>query len=590
MKRKFKLEQIKARINSLQNNSDIPEPWTHANVRYFFNLLAELNRRDRETLNHYTPLPAAIPFHYCRAHRVALSGSNRGGKTCTASAEVAMCALHRHYLPDKYHREDVRIACVGADGKHLALMFEYLFEKPPYKIFMHPDTKKWTVVIPDQHQQYKHLWQDADPLIPQRYLHGGSYKTAVLWESEKGHIPKEVRLTNGTVIKFYSALGKIPKGIKFDLIWIDEEIERAGRWIKEMQARIIDRNGYILWSATPQLAGQDFFDIEIQAGDPDNKLKPLAQQRAFFVMLSHENFYLDSEGREAFFETLKNDADELMTRYFGKSARSLLIAYPEFQIEKHVVKPVTMRYYDCRYPGFDPGTSEAGILMCMSPEQIEDEEEIAKLTEQERWYRTRPGCIVVYDECLIKNANANMVAEKFKELIEKYPEKGFQDLTIDEKGSKAVVWKGMKVQENPGTIYKEAIQRTGLVPYDCTEDKDWQWKYGSNDVDYGIARTKDYLCIAPDGLPRIFVTENCERLIYQLQSHRKTRDHEGNFTGYEKGNKTLLDILRYITTRGIQWIPAPLKNPKRAYSVSDFRATLKDVRSGKMWMPRHSEE
>lgn len=490
-----------------------------------------------------------------------------------------MAATGQHIDHDKYPRKELQIACIGNDGKHLALMFSYLFEKPPYRKFKHPLTHQWLVVNENEpeHVRYKDLWEDADPMIPHRMLKGG-WKKAIAWESEKERIPRLVRLTNGTVIKFYSAYARnIPKGIKFHLVWIDEEIDYADRWLEEMRARIIDFNGFILWSATPQNATQEFLDMQLASEHPDNNKKPYGEQTGFFLLQQQDNPYLSKEGSAGFKSKLSDE--QLQIRYFGKSARSFRLAYPEFSTQRHVIQTVNHRYNDTRYLIFDPGVALAGVLFCMSPEQVEDPKEIEKLTEQERLYRCREGCIVIYDELYIPQANASLVAIKTKEKVDSIQARGIQDFTIDKKGSKTVVWRGMQVNENAGTIYMEALLKAGLIPHRPG------WQYGSNEIQYGVERNKDYLCPQEDGIPKLFVTENCKYIIHEFKAHNKKRDSNGVFIGYEDKNNTLLSCLRYATTRGLEWVPPPAKNSPKPFDRKALRNTIRNLKSGAAFFP-----
>lgn len=566
---------VQKQIDGFCDDVKLPGTWTQEDYREFQNCFAELLKRERETVYLYAPLPTGDLFHRCLAHEVGLSGSNRAGKTCTASAEVGMAATGTHYVDGKYPRENVQIACVGNDGRHLSLMYEYLFEKAPFKIFQHPVTFKWMVVVEDEHQEFKHLWQEAEPMIPERLIKGG-LKKGVSWENAKEKIPKSVRLVNGTIIRFYSGLvRKMPQGRKFHLVWMDEEIDQAKKWLDEMRARIVDLNGRIFWSATPQNGTVEFQDMQDKSEDPENASKPLSQQTAFFVMQSAENKFISGIGREAFRAKMEKDDEQMQIRYFGKSARSFLSVYPEFT-DKHIVKPMTLRWEDTRYLIFDPGVDVAAVLFVCSPQQENDPEKLAVMSDQEKWYRTRPGCLVCYDELYIRRANAQAVAIQTKMKLDMHPRAWVQDLTIDKKGSKSVIWKGMKEDEDPGTIYMEALLKYGITP------KVSGWQYGSYEVTYGIERTKDYLCpSADDHLPMLFITDNCKKLIWEMKVWKKVRNNAGEFVDYEKGNNHLLDCLRYATTRGLQWVPPPQPLGPRPFARPQMNTLLRNIKSGK---------
>lgn len=568
----FELEQELEQIKQ-EHNVNLPGSWTIEDYNEFVLLLADLLDRDSETLNLYTPLKTAVAFHHELAHEVGLSGSNRAGKTAATSAEIAMAALGCHYLPDKYPREGCQIACVGNDGRHLALMFEYLFEKAAFQVYQHPVTLAWHVVSEDDEEckKYSYLWKPSKPMIPERMV------SEIAWEDKKEKVPKLVRLHNGTVLRFYSGLvRKLPQGRRFHLVWMDEEIDQARKWIDEMRARIVDYNGRLIWSATPQNATIEFTDMSVKAENPENADKPLSQRTAFFIMYSSDNIYISKEGREAHRTKMLDDDEQMQIRYFGKSARNYLLVYPEFDdhnlIPDFLLNMGMLRYNDTRYIIIDPGRDTCAVMFAMVPEMA-TEKELPTLNEFERKYRTRPGCIVIYDELKIKRANQNMVALEIKAKLDQHPRAWVHDLTIDMKGGKSIVWKGMKEGESCEGLYMEAILKHDITP------RNPGWKYGSPDVNYGIDKTRGMLMDDQDKLPHLFITRNCKNLIWELKAWKKKRDSLGNFKGYEEGNHDLLDCLRYATTRGLEWAPPPEPVSMKPLTTADYSNIMRDLRN-----------
>jgi len=541
---------------------DLPGTWTVEDVNEFLDLLSELLYRDRDSLFLYKPLPTAEKFHRCMAHEVGLSGSNRAGKTNAASAEVAMVATGSHVVEGKYPKKDLQIACIGNDERHLSLMYQYLFDKAPFDIFLHPETMQWTVVIPDNpdHRKYMHLWEEASPMIHPRLV------KYVSWANRKEQIPRSVRLHNGTVIRFYSGLvRRMPQGRKFHLAWIDEEIENPGRWVDELRARIVDFNGYLLWSATPQHATVEFDDMRIAAENPENADKPLEEQTGFFVMLSSDNFYLSERGNAAFLAKLKDNDEQLQTRYYGKSARNFLVVYPGFG-DHNLIPKFVPRWEDTRYIIIDPGVSTAGIIFACCP-QLDP-----NCSPEERPYRTRDGCIIIYDELKIHNANQQLVALAIKEKLDQHPRGWIQDFTIDKHGGRSLQWKDKPQHQTCEELYYEAILARDIKP------RVEGWQYGTSKVDYGVNKTIDY--IAPnvnDHLPYLFVVRDCKKTIWEFKAWKKKRGANGEFIGYEEKNNHLLDCIRYATTREIGWVPPPQAHGPKPFTLKDVKNQHKDL-------------
>ena len=567
-------QDLKAKIESLRNAKamNLPGKWTEEDASEFIELIVELMQRDGDALNIYRPLKTADKFHECMAGEVGLSGSNQAGKTCTTSTEVAMAALGCHPVPGKYPPNNCKIACIGNDGRHLSLMYEYLFEKAPYKCFYHPDTGKWTVVEPDNpdHQKYELDWVEAPPVIPPRMVKN------VSWINKKEKEPKSVRLHNGTVLRFYSGLvRKIPQGRKFHLIWIDEEIDNAHNWINELRARIQSLNGRILWSATPQNATEEFLNIQHKAEAPDNHELPDEQQSGFFVLLSANNPYISRKGREAFVAKLQNDDEQMQIRYFGVSARSYLLVYPEFK-DRNLIPPINLRWEDTRYIIIDPGASTAAVLFACCPQLAKPKEE---LNEYEKMYRVTPGCVIIYDEILIKRASSVLVAQAIYEKLRTHPAGNLQDLTIDQRGGRSVRPKELNSDETLEGQYWKAIIAAGVKPR-----YDKGWKYGSYELKYGIDMTKEMLMPSDIDHPRLFITNNCKQTKHQFQGWKKKRDNKGNFIGYEEGYD-LLACARYTTTRvaaeSMGWVEPPVSAGLKQMTRSDYRKIYNDLKSGR---------
>lgn len=562
-------DNLRKQIDQMSEAVSLPGTWNQEDFRSFCLLLAEYEVREQESLLLYDPLPTAILFHRCMAHEIALSGSNRAGKTNASAAEVAYAATGTHPIEDKYPRTGLQIACIGNDEKHLSLMYEYLFEKAPFQVFQHPVTFEWTVVVESEHEQYRHLWKQADPLIPPRMV------KQISWLKKKEKIARSVILTNGTRIRFYSGLvRKMPQGRKFNLCWLDEELEQAQGWVDEMRARIVDTNGRLFWSATPQNATEAFLDMQMLAKDPENETKPLEQQTAYFLMKQVDNKYLSAKGSAAFKAKMMDNDEQMLVRFEGQSARSFLTVYHEFERKLHVIPQIELRWEDTRYIVVDPGVDLAAVLFLVVPQTESDPEKLKEMSPVERAYRSREGCIVCYDEIYQRRTNAAEIAQLTKAKLDAHPQAYLQEMILDKVGGKSMIWKGMKEDENAAIIYLDHFTKCDINPVVPG------WQAGASDIRMGINKTKDYLVGDKEG-PYLFVTQNCKKLIWEFGAWKKTRNSKGQFIDYEKANNHLLDCVRYATTRGVTWVPPPSPVGPRPFGRKELGQMLRDLKSGK---------
>lgn len=535
----------------------MPGSWTIADANRFFHLFSELERRQAEPLSLYVALPVAEQMHACLAHEVGLKGANRAGKTQGAAVEVARALTGLHPIASKYPQDGgVQVCAVGFDQRHTSLMYEYLFQPGQFRVFRHPGTGKWQVVVPDdpEHKQYEKHWQKSGPLIPARLV------KEVAWEDTKAHIPKLVRLHDGSTIHFYSGMAiGLPKGRRFHLVWMDEEIDDADKWLKELRPRLIDFNGRLLWSATAQSATPTYRELFLRSQEPDNLKKPLSQQVAFFTMLATDNIYLSKEGTAAFADKLANDPLEMRIRIRGDFAYDEMLVFPEYQALLHRKETFPLRWDDTLYVLFDPGIALAGVLFVLCPAPAKPRDRFSNDFEEFVRKRQEPTRIA-FDELYIRNANATMVANLTRNKIVDHGGHRPHDFTIDLHGGRNKWGDVRPIME----IYASELKRLSVV---AEEDG---WRHGAADVKTGIEKIKQDLMNSPiDHKPTFFVMDRCRWLHHEMISWKKKYGSSGQATGYEDANHHLIDLVRYGVMRGLQWITPP----DRLYKGSGLTTT-----------------
>jgi len=79
---------------------------------------------------------------------------------------------------------------------------------------------------------------------------------SIVWYNRGADIPKELRLRNGNVVEFkaYEQGRKAFEGRAIDALYGDEQCkdDSEGIW-QELQARLVDRNGFSAQNMTPVL-------------------------------------------------------------------------------------------------------------------------------------------------------------------------------------------------------------------------------------------------------------------------------------------------------------------------------------------------
>ncbi len=147
----------------------------------------------------------------------------------------------------RYPEQGIAYIC-AKDGKAVAgVVYKLLFKAGAFKIIRDQETKLWRAFNPSRPEDFARIKEarQAPPLIPPRQIQ------SVAWEDKKAGVPSLVTLHNGWEIHFFSSNSAPPHGTQIDLAWFDEEILNQ-LWYAETAARLVDRNGRFLWSATPQ--------------------------------------------------------------------------------------------------------------------------------------------------------------------------------------------------------------------------------------------------------------------------------------------------------------------------------------------------
>jgi hypothetical protein len=533
----------------------LPGSWIVEDYNRFCRLMAELQRRRQEALTLYEPLDHVWEFHQCMAHEQLVKGSNRGGKTAGVSAEVGWAALGTHPIREKYPTEGgLEICCVGFNNRHLSLMFKYLFEPGQFKVWQHPVTRAWHVANPNdpEHLEHQHLWRKAKPIIPRRLV------KSIAWENKKERVPSVVRLHNGTNFYFYGGLAVgLPQGWKFHLVWIDEEISEAEQWIDELRPRLIDYNGYLLWSATPQRATETYRQMYIKSQEPDQDGKPFEEQIRAFHFSSERNKFLPRAGLKGYISKVDDNPVTMRIRVGGEFAYDGLLAYPEYNSERHCIERFPLRRDDTLRVAIDPGRTDAGALLVVCPAPAKPKELIKHPVE--RRIRTLQAqaagrVVVAIGEVYLKNTNALDMAREIAGAL-KDTGLALHDATIDLKG-------GRNVWANEGNkhimdVYEERLTQQDVKPRVAF------WEYGSTDRKFGVEKVKEYLMDDVELHEPLFYHwpftnhSGLRWLHHNFVSWKKTYNRQGVMTGYEDLNRTLLDCLRYLLTREIVWINPP---------------------------------
>ncbi len=474
----------------------VPQGMTPRQVEYCRTLILEARKRQWEALRLYEPLPAQASFHMSRSHQRIARGGNRSGKTTTTMVELAWAATGTHPQPGKYPARDGRAFVVAKDLEKIGeVIWRKLGRAGAFKILQDPVSGLWRSWRPSDGDCKT---KPAPPLIPPRLI------VETSWESRKANIPKKVILANGWEINFYSSKADpfSIAGSDVDIVIFDEEIVHAD-WYPEAQARLIDRRGWFWWGATPQTGTQQLYDLHLRA-------EALAEEQTIDppvteVFLSiWDNPHLDAKAKQDFVDSI--DDEERRIRVDGEFAITGLKVYESYFFPRglHSVPAFPVPANWTRFVAIDPGAQVGAVLFAaVPPARYDGTPEIDPALYGDFLY--------LFDEIYLRGCDAQKLATSMRTHI---GEQAIQAFLIDHHGGRLTEIGSGKTPEQQ---YKEAF-KTEKVPMPALGS--W-FVYGSDDLDGGILRVRDWLRVRDDGTSRIrILAGTCRNLIHEMARYQ----------------------------------------------------------------------
>lgn len=535
-------------LAGLAATSDLPppkiSPYTAHELRSY---IAECARRKIEAIKLYEPLPVQLAFHECRSRVRLLRGSNRSGKTLAATVEIARAVCGIDPL-NRYPKENGRWYCIGKDNRHIReTMWPKLGKAGAFKMIRDEVTGNWRSYRPWSlaDAARKNDARLAPPLIPPRFIVESS------WENKKEGIPSVVRLTTGWELVFYSSLGKPATGSDIDGWWFDEEIVDE-EWYPEMIARILDRHGVGIWSATPQAGTDQLFELHEQADEERGLPEPNVSE---FICLISDNVHMTEEDKKFFAATISEE--EASVRLGGEFAISAFKVYPEFSMYVHGWEAPdnwTMPHEWARYAVVDPGYQICAVLFAAVPS---------------------PGngdYLYIFDELYLRNCDAATFAKHMELKTRGY---GYQAFLIDPKNYLSTeVGTGKTV----GQQYTEQLQKHGVKSVETGSS----FRMANNDISAGLLAVHGLLAMRADGAPKLRIVEGrTPNLISEFKRYHNKRVRNQVQDVPTKKNDHTMDALRYLAMANLRWVKptagkGPLNPVVRAFRLKQEKSRRRE--------------
>ena len=383
-------------------------------------------------------------------------------------------------------------------------------------------TQRWRAWHPwDIHdRQLKHLTKPAPPLIPPHMIESMS------WESKKDSVPSKVNLTNGWEMVFMASGGNPIQGPDVDGVLFDEEVI-GKNWFPEMMARLLDRNGRFIWSATPQAGTEHLYAIHLRAAEREPGVEE------FFITLA-DNPYIDEAEKIIFANNFS--ADEYNVRVLGEYAMSAYTVYPEWSQNTHCVEAFDIPLDWTRFMVVDPGRQVCAVLFAAIP------------PDNQHCY--------LYDELYLKRTNAFEFAEAVQKRTDGFV---FEAFIIDHQGGQITdIGSGRQVEQQ----YSEELRKLKVSSQRTGSGFLW----GSTDVKGGMEATRSWLRIRRDGTPYLQVFgSRLPNFLWEMKYYHFKRGADGILTDDPvRKNDHLMAGFRYLAAFQPTYVepppPAPLES------------------------------
>ena len=537
-----------------------PSGPTPRQLEHVRKLIAEAQARSIEALKLYEPLPSQLAFHMSMARQRISRGSNRSGKTTVTAVELAMAVTDQHWQEGKYPKENGRAIVVAKDLDKIGeVIWRKLGRAGAFKIVKDPVTGRWRAFRPATDAGLK--TKPAPPLIPTRFIKD------IAWESKKSNIPKKVIFKNGWEITFYSSKSDpfSIQGTDLDLILFDEEIVHHS-WFAEAIARLIDRNGWFMWSATPQTGTQQLYDLHLRAEAWTEELELYPEKAAEVApvvecfMSIWDNPHLSDKARRDFVDSL--DDDERRVRVDGEFAITGFKVYEAYFFPRgiHGVEPFPIPHSWTRFAIIDPGAQVGAVLFAacppLKPPDVPDVDP-----------SLYGDFVYFHDEIYLRSCDARKLAARMKAKI---GEQAIHEFLIDHHGGRLTEIGSGKTPEQQ---YREAFAAEKVASTKTGSS----FTYASDDLDGGILRVKEFLRVRENGTSKIrFIRGACPNAVSNMERYQ-WKVVNGQITDKPlKRNDHQADNVRYACMHpGLKYVKAKPNTAKTASAMDAFKALTK---------------
>lgn len=442
----------------------------------------------------------------------------------------------------KYPKENGILVIIGQDWRHIGLVvYPMLFKQGAFKIIRDEETNEWRSYDPSRDKERKDECKPSPPLIPQRLV------KATSWVLKSASYIQKCTLHNGWQIYFFSSEGDPPQGFSCDRCHVDEDISSEA-WIPEMQARLIDRQGVLCWSAMPHSTNNALLGLKERADASEEELGDKSYIRQFKLRFLDNPFLDQAEKEKSIARWSAAGEDVLRQRSEGDFITDSILMYPNFDMRIHGYSRESLENLQVpadwtKYAVIDPGHTVTAVLFVAVP------------PDENLW--------LCYDQLYIRQCNAKVFGEKFSKKVANH---SFHAFIIDAHGGRI---RDIGSGRLPVEQYTEELIKHGCK----SETTGHSFLAGCDDIPARTEATRVGLHIRPSGTPCIRVLMNSvPDLEREIKRYRKKVNYVSGTpivtdSPNTRGECHIVQCLEYLCAYRPRWHKPRIEKPVEAWWV-----------------------
>jgi hypothetical protein len=529
-------------------------------------LAKEQAARRIESLRLYEPQPTQELFHRSRATERVVRGGNRSGKSLCTFVEDARAATGQDPY-GKYPDGPLTIWLICFEEGNIGrTAYRLLCKAGAFRMIRDQQTGQWRAFRPwlTEDASRERETKPAPPLIPPRMI------DSISWKDKGRRIFSVIHLKNGSEIHAFSSGGEPPQGDPADLIHIDEDLKYES-FIPEMEARLSDRKGRLIWSVFPHSKNDALVQLCRRAEEQKGRDDPDVEE---FRLTFSGNPFIDRNEKRKRFEGWSDE--ERLARDYGEFMLDAVRVYPTFSIETHGAPqncdPFGRSYesqpweFDqmlierqvprdwTRYMIVDPGHSICAVLFAaVPPPRVGD-------------------FVLAYDELYLRNCDVQKFGKAVSDKASGY---SFYAFLIDDHGSRirtAVSSKTIRQQ------YSEELRNRNVE----SESTGHGFIPGSDDVQGRINAVRTWLSIRDDGTTRFRILRGaCPNMETEFNDYRKKISGREILDDPIAKRNHLMNCLEYLAAYNPRFHPVLKTNRDSSSAYLDFQELMADISRSK---------